>query len=234
MGELPFPDISEPRGPARDGDDAGARDIDEAQGFHKVDEGVEFLGRARHLEDEALDRRIDDAGAEDVGEPQRFDALVADARDLDEGELALDMRAFIGQIAHGMDRHEARELRLDLLDDHRRARGHDRDARARIAVVDLGHSQAFDVVAAAGEQSDDPGQYAGLVVDEHGDGMLLDGAHDGLQIGRTEVAQTRTMPSSDTGPLDFLSSGPSSISLCAAPEGIIGKQFSIWSTATST
>src|SRR6266480_327030 len=40
------------------------------------------------------------------------------------------------------------------------------------------------------------------------------------------------MPSSETG-CSALSAGPSSISLWAAPEGIIGKQFSAWSTTTS-
>src|SRR6516162_6627581 len=48
----------------------------------------------------------------------------------------------------------------------------------------------------------------------------------------TRGSQTRTMPSSETG-FSASSSGPSSISLWAAPEGIIGKQFSAGSTATS-
>src|SRR5882724_189390 len=101
---------------ARDGDDAGARDVDETERLHQIDKGVELLGRARHLEDEALGRRIDDAGAKDVGKAQALDALLAAARDLDEGELARDVRPLGGEVAHGTDRHQPRELRLDLLD----------------------------------------------------------------------------------------------------------------------
>ena len=41
-------------------------------------------------------------------------------------------------------------------------------------VIDLGHGQAFDVVAAAGEQADDARQNARLVVDQNGDGVTLD------------------------------------------------------------
>ena len=40
-------------------------------------------------------------------------------------------------------------------------------------VLDLRHGQAFDIVAAAGEQADDARQHAGLVVDEHGQGVGL-------------------------------------------------------------
>ena len=42
------------------------------------------------------------------------------------------------------------------------------------AWIDLGDGQAFDVVAASGEQADDPGEDAGLVVDQNGDGVLFD------------------------------------------------------------
>src|SRR6185312_8517437 len=175
---------SEPRRPARDGDDAGARHVDEAQRLHQVDEGVELLGRAGHLENEALDRRIDDPGTENVGQPQGFDALLAGARHLDERQLALDMGALVGQVAHDVDGHQARELRLDLLDDHARARGHDGDARQAILGVDLGHGQALDVVAAARKQSDDARQDARLIVHQHRDGVLLDVAHDSFRSGR--------------------------------------------------
>jgi len=34
--------------------------------------------------------------------------------------------------------------------------------------------QAFDIVAATGEQAHDPRQHAGLVVHEHGDGVTFD------------------------------------------------------------
>ena len=81
--------------------------------------------------------------------------------------------------------------------------------------IGLGDGQAFDVVATAREQADHACQDTRLVGDQDGDGM---GDHRGV------LAHTSAMPSSDS--LPALSSGPSSISLCAAPEGIIGKQFS--------
>jgi hypothetical protein len=40
--------------------------------------------------------------------------------------------------------------------------------------VDLGHRQAFDVVAAPGEKADDPRQDTRLVVDQHGEYPLFD------------------------------------------------------------
>src|SRR4029077_2738086 len=170
----------------------------------------------------ALGRGIDDTGTKHVGEPQRLDTRFTPSRDLDQRQLALDIGAFVGQIVHLAHRHEARELRLDLLDNHPRAGGDDGDPRQVRGLVDLGDRQALDIVAASGKQPDHARQDAGLVIDQNGDGMALDIGH----------AYTSTMPSSETGLL-AASSGPSSISLWAAPEGIIGKQFSSSSTAMS-
>ena len=56
---------------------------------------------------------------------------------------------------------------------------------SRLLGVDLGYRQALDVVAAAGEQADDAGQDARLVVDQDGDRVLFDGGFHGtgLQMG---------------------------------------------------
>src|SRR5579872_4324675 len=89
--------ISEFGGAARDRDDPGARDIDEPQRLHELDEGIELLGRSRHLEDEALDRAIDDPRAKDIGQAQTLDAPIARARHLDKDELALDRRPLLGK-----------------------------------------------------------------------------------------------------------------------------------------
>src|SRR5215813_9155591 len=110
--------VSERFRAARDGDDAGAGDVDEAERLHQVDEGVQLLGRAGELEDEGLDRGVDDAGAEHVGDAQGLHALVAGAAHLHQGQLALEVRAFRGEIADAVDGHEAVQLVLDLLDDH--------------------------------------------------------------------------------------------------------------------
>ena len=76
----------------RNGDDAGAGDFDQADFAHQLDELVDLLGAAGHLEHEARGRRIDHARAIDVGEAQRLDPVIAGARDLDQRQLALDVR----------------------------------------------------------------------------------------------------------------------------------------------
>ena len=50
----------------------------------------------------------------------------------------------------------------------------DGDAGSPARVIDLGHGEAFDVVAPAREESDDPRQHAGLVRDEDGERVGLD------------------------------------------------------------
>jgi hypothetical protein len=60
-----------------------------------------------------------------------------------------------------------------------------RDNSAR--AINLGYVKAIDVVTTAGKQADHVGEDAGLVVHEHGDGVLLDSAgaaHVGLLRGR--------------------------------------------------
>src|SRR6185369_2283420 len=101
--------------------------------------------------------------------------------------------------------------------------------------------------AASREQADDAGENAGFVVDQHRHGMSLDrivlaqachfrplNARYHAQTASLQIRHdyTSTMPSSETG--FATSSGPSSISLCAEPDGIIGKQFSFSSTRQST
>src|SRR4051812_33246053 len=93
--------------------------------------------------------------------------------------------------------------------------------------IDLGHGQAFDIVAAPGKQADDTGQHAGLVVDQHGDGVAFAGGTARILLVQH---QTSILPSSET---PTSSSSPRIISLCAAPDGIIGKIFSAGSTRQS-
>ena len=83
--------------------------------------------------------------------------------------VAREMRAFLRKIGNLVHRHQPVELRLDLLDHHFGARGDDVDAAAAALVLNRGHRQALDVVAAAGEQADDARQHAGLVFDENRD-----------------------------------------------------------------
>ena len=132
---------------------------------------------------------------------------------------------------HIMHRHHAAQLRFDLHDHGGRAGGHHGDARAVAFMVNLGDSQAFDIVATAREQPDDARQNARLIVDHDGERMGL----KQFSIGVFEVIgrmfrraffdfewghQTSTPPSAPMA--SATPASPISISLCGAPEGIIG------------
>src|SRR5262249_47809725 len=196
---------SHPLRPAADRDDAGARDLDQAERDHQRDEAFDLVARAGDLEHEALGRGIDHAGAESIGEPQRLHAVIALAAHLDHGELALDVRPRHRHVDHAVHRHEPIELALDLLDHHGRAAGHDGDARKMLLVLGFGDGERFDVVAAPGEQADHPRQYAGLVVDQHRQGVGLDLLGDGRGGGGGGV-RVRTPDSYGVAPAHSASS----------------------------
>ncbi len=59
------------------------------------------------------------------------------------------MRAFDGEIMHLVNRHEFFKQALDLLDHRFGARGDDGDARMFFIMLDFGHRQRFDIIAAA-------------------------------------------------------------------------------------
>ena len=78
-------------GAARDGGDAGAGDLDQAERLHQGDELVDLDRRAGDLEARNARSMVSiTCGAEGVGEAQRLDALLAGAGDLDQRQLALD------------------------------------------------------------------------------------------------------------------------------------------------
>ena len=116
---------------------------------------------------------VDHLGAKGLGEAQRLDAVVAGSRDLDQRQLArqrLVLSEFPGphrKIDDPMNRHDAFELMLDLLQHMRRTARHHGDARQVLLVLGLGDGEALDVVAAAGKQADDAGKHARLVVDQN-------------------------------------------------------------------
>src|SRR3954462_5318024 len=107
---------SHPLRPARDGDDAGARNLDQTERQHERHKALDLVARAGDLEHEAFGRSVDHAGAECVGEPQGLHAVLALAAHLDHGELALDVRPGDGHVNDAVPRHQPIELVLDLLD----------------------------------------------------------------------------------------------------------------------
>src|SRR5699024_10633106 len=130
------------------------------------------------------------------------------------------------------------ELVLDLLDHHRRAGGDDGNKREVLGVLGLRHGQRLDVIATAGEQADDAGKNARLVIDQNRQrmalGLLNSWCRRIMRRGwRLRVQQTITLPFSVTASPIFSAASPRIISLCARPYGIIGKQFSFGSTTQS-
>ena len=65
-----------------------------------------------------------------------------------------------------MHRHKALQLVTNLLKHFSRARCHDRDARRVIEMVDLGHRQAFNIVAASGKEANDTRQDTGFPTEQ--------------------------------------------------------------------
>jgi hypothetical protein len=59
------------------------------------------------------------------------------------------------------------------IDGRGRARGDDGDARPALDVGDLCDGQAFDIITAPRKQADDAGEYARLIINQHGKRMAL-------------------------------------------------------------
>ena len=155
---------------AGDGGDAGAADFLQPDRAHQRDEGVQLVGAAGQLEHETLGGGVDHARPERVRQPQRLRPVRPGADDFDHRQLPRQMRSLPAQIRQAMHWHQAVELGLDLLDHHLGSGSDDVDAAARAGFVHRGHGEAVDVVAPAGEQPDDAGQDASLVLHQDRDG----------------------------------------------------------------
>src|SRR5262249_43891336 len=115
-----------------------------------------------------------------------------------------------------------------LIDDERRPRGNDSDARGVPCGIRLRYRKGIDVVAAAREEADHAREHARLVIDENGKAVALGRL---INAWRPFGSYTSILPSSEISSRS--SSGERIISLCALPDGIIGKQFSLGSTTQS-
>ena len=81
-------------GPRDNGDDAGAGDLDQADLAHQRDEACRSCRGAPVTSNTKLEVVASTTRARiDVGEAQRLDPVIAGAGDLDQRQLALDMRA---------------------------------------------------------------------------------------------------------------------------------------------
>ena len=139
-----------------------------------------------------------------------------------------------------MHGHEATKLRFDLREHTRRAARYDRDARQVLLVLSLRYGQALDVVASTREQTDDPRENARLVIHHHSQGRAMLGLVvvgdevSGSRWGHGRV-QTSALPFASIAfaTASSVASSGSSISLCALPLGIMGKQLARFATRQS-
>src|ERR1700737_3278927 len=119
--------LSHPLRAAPDRDNAGPRDLHQAERQHERDEALDLVARAGDLEHETLGRGVNDTGAERVGEAERLHPMLAFAAHLDHGALARELGSGPGDVDAPRPGQKPVELILDLLDDHGRAARDDGD-----------------------------------------------------------------------------------------------------------
>jgi hypothetical protein len=150
----------------------GAHDLLDADRLQELDQRVDLVLCARHLDDVRAPRHVDDLAAEDVDDVDDLAAGPLVHRDLDEHQLALDVGG-VGEVDHLDDGDQLVKLLLDLLERLVVTPGDERDARDG-RVHGLGDREALDVEAAAAEEPRDAREDAELVLDQNGDGVPHD------------------------------------------------------------
>ena len=129
----------------------------------------ELVGVAGDLDGHRVGRDVDDLGPEQLDRVEHLAARGGVGADLDQHQLAVDRERAVelDDLDH-LD--QLVELLGDLLQrgvldvDHD---GHPRD----LLVLGRAHGERLDVEAAPAEQAGDPGQHAGLVLDQHREGV---------------------------------------------------------------
>ena len=145
------------------------------KGSSTAQQGLHLVELAGALDGEAVRGHVDDLGAEQLCGLDDVRAGRGVGADLDEHDLTLDRRRrleldhleHLDQLVQLLG-HLLEGSQLDVDDE-----GHPRD----VGVLGRADGKAVDVEAAAGEQRGNAGQDAGLVLDEHGQGVL---GHDGF------------------------------------------------------
>src|SRR5262249_12188614 len=148
---------------------AGADDLLDADRFQELDQGVDLVLGASHLDDVGPARHVDDLPAEDVDDVDDLAARAFVDTHLEQDELALHVGG-VGEVDDADDADQLVELLLDLLERLVVAAGDQGDARHR-RVHRLRHREALDVEAAAAEKPGDPSEDSELVLDQDGDGV---------------------------------------------------------------
>lgn len=115
------------------------------------------------LDGEELVGDIDDFGAESVDEPHDVGLARRLGSDLDEHELALDLR-LVGEVVDSEDVDQLVELLGDLAED--RGGAGDDDGEESLVGVEA-NGEGVDVESPASEHSGDPVDHPALVPDEH-------------------------------------------------------------------
>src|SRR5437764_112662 len=155
-------------GTAADAERAAAHHLEELRAPAELgDEAVDFGLARSELDDEAVGRRIEHAPAAAYHVPTHGIGVRGIDLEPQQHELALEMLA-ARHVEHAHDIDELVELIDDLLDDLIGPLRDQRQSGYR-RIVGRSDRQRLDVVAAGGEQTGDPGQGAGFVLQKDGD-----------------------------------------------------------------
>src|SRR5690606_23221594 len=146
--------------------------LNQTERLQDRDELVDLCRLSSHFQYEMFHGRIDHLCLEGISKTQCLCPVFTRPDNLDQRHFALD-RSLLSeipctnrQVNDPMDGHDALQLRLDLLEHDRRSSRDNRDAREMRFMLGLRNRQTFDIVAAAGKQTDDPGKDARFITDE--------------------------------------------------------------------
>src|SRR5882762_4900915 len=101
---------------SRDGDLAGAGEVEDAEGLHQLDEFQYLRFIAGDLDGQVLGLHIDDLRAKDVANLHHLGAGLRIDLDLEQDQFAIDELAFV-EILHFDDVDQLVELAGDLIED---------------------------------------------------------------------------------------------------------------------
>src|SRR6267142_1319753 len=229
---------------APDAGSAGPHRFHDRSRLDRLNESIELGDGPGQLDGIGVFRDVDDAPAKDVRETLHFLAILAGGADLDQHQLALDVRR-LRQVhdLHHFD--QLVQLLGDLLDDVIRPGGDDGHAGQR-RFLGGRHRERYEVVAACGKKTRNPGKRARLVFEHDRNNVShrslaeagSSGAFDTLRRGARGTAGSSSLqlmlikPDSASGSRLY-SSSARIISVSPLPPCTIGYTFSVWSVMKS-
>ena len=152
--------------PPDHGDASRAGHLDDPQGPHHFDEGLDFAFLSGDLDDHGLRGHVDDPAAEDFGQLGDFRPAARRGRDLDQHQVAFDV-VLRADVIDADDGHDFFQLFPHLLQ-HAVVADDDEGHPRELGVFRLPHRQAIDVVAARGQHARNVRKHARHVLNQCG------------------------------------------------------------------